>query len=60
MRDPFATAILCALGTGGAGWSVFFGGPESPSMALAILQWIMLVGCIVGLVTSLVQMANGR
>ena len=60
MRNPGITAILCALGVIGGGWSIFFPGPESPDATVAILQWVLFIGCIAGLIASLIQLGNRR
>lgn len=58
MRNPGLTAILCALGVIGGGWSIFLPGPEAPSPMLAILQWVLFLGCIVGVIASLIQLGS--
>ena len=59
MKNPRVTAIISLIGTAVMGGSMLFA-QETPSPTVATLQWLFLVGGVIGLVGSLVQMANGR
>jgi hypothetical protein len=59
MKNPRVSAIVSLVAIVLVGSSMLFS-TEAPDMALATLQWVLLAGGVVGLVSSLIQMANGR
>jgi hypothetical protein len=59
MRNPRVSAAVSIAGIVIVGSMMLFS-TEAPSGALTVLQWLLLAGCIIGLVGSLLQMARGR
>jgi hypothetical protein len=59
MKNPRVTAVISLIGIAVMGGSMLFS-QEASSAAVATLQWIFLAGGVIGLIGSLVQMANGR
>jgi hypothetical protein len=59
MRDPRVSAAVSVAGILIVGSMMLFSS-ETPSMAVTALQWILLIGSIIGLIGSLMQMGNRK
>ena len=57
MRDPRVSAAISVVGIVIVGSMMLFS-TETPSTAVTVLQWLLLAGCIIGLIGSLLQMGN--
>jgi hypothetical protein len=57
MRDPRVSAAISVVGIVIVGSMMLFSN-ETPSTAVTVLQWLLLAGCVIGLIGSLVQMGN--
>jgi hypothetical protein len=57
MRDPRVSAAISVVGIVIVGSMMLFS-TETPSTAVTVLQWLLLAGCVIGLIGSLVQMGN--
>jgi hypothetical protein len=59
MKNPRVSAAVSLAGIILVGSMMLFS-DETPGTAVALLQWALLIAGIVGLVGSLMQMANRR
>jgi hypothetical protein len=59
MSNPRVVAAISAVGVLLLGYRIFFSTGESPSPAVAILQWVFFIAAMIGLVGSLIQIARG-
>jgi DMSO reductase anchor subunit len=57
MRDPRVSAAISVVGIVIVGSMMLFS-TETPSTAVTVLQWLLLAGCVIGLIGSLVHMGN--
>ena len=57
MRDPRVSAAISVVGIVIVGSMMLFS-TETPSTAVTVLQWLLLAGCVIGLIGSLVQMGK--
>jgi len=57
MKNPRLTAIISLVAIAAMVGSIIFN-QEAPSMTVMVLQWIFLVGSLIALVGSLIQMAE--
>lgn len=58
-KNPKVNALLLgAL----AAWQIYSmaTATESPSTALAVLQYVIIAGCLIGFVGSLIQITSGK
>ena len=59
MSNPRVSAAISGIGIIAVGWGMF-SADEAPSTALLTLEWVLLVGCVLGLIGSLIRMGSGR
>lgn len=57
MRDPRVSAAISVVGIVIVGSMMLFS-TETPSTAVTVLQWLLLAGCVIGLIGSLLQMGK--
>ena len=57
MKNPGISALISIVGIAAVAWGML-STDETPSTALLALEWILLVGCILGLIGSLVRMSS--
>jgi hypothetical protein len=58
-KNPKVTAGLCGAA---AAWLIYSTATatESPSTALAVLQYILIAGCVIGLVGAVKEMLSAK
>ena len=59
MKNPRISAVISLIAIVLMGSSIFFSS-EAPSPAVLTLEWIFLAGSTLGLISSLIQIANRR
>lgn len=57
MRDPRVSAAISVVGIVIVGSMMLFS-TEAPGTAVTVLQWLLLAGCVIGLIGSLLQMGK--
>ncbi len=57
MSNPRVSAVISGIGIIAIGWGMLTNG-EDASTALLTLQWVLLAGCIIGLIGSLIRMGG--
>jgi hypothetical protein len=58
MKNPRISAAISVVGIVIIGSMMLFSN-EAPSTAVIALQWLLLAGCLIGLIGSLIQMGSG-